>query len=189
VSHVVGVDLAVSDLDALVEGAEARCNLVRVNTRNWDWFGSWLDDYKGRDAAYKLGIKPEDYGKCDFALVQADSPLGRAELAARREGRRLTHEEAVEVRRQNGTRTNPYSIGVVPDPKKPGRYLLLYDFWQGGYGLKAKVGENCDNLRQAYGIHSASRVAARHAGHQVVSESKLADGRVHMKIRVPVRRA
>jgi hypothetical protein len=27
-----------------------------------------MNDYDAKDAAYKYGIKPEDYGKCDYAL-------------------------------------------------------------------------------------------------------------------------
>lgn len=32
------------------------------------WFGRWVNDYAKEDAAYKLGIKPEDYGKCEHAI-------------------------------------------------------------------------------------------------------------------------
>lgn len=32
------------------------------------WFGKWMRDYDAADAAYKLGIKPEEYGKCDHAI-------------------------------------------------------------------------------------------------------------------------
>lgn len=43
-----------------------------------------------------------------------------------------------------------YEIGVVKRKDgKPG-YTLLWDFWQNGYGLKEKVGEDGNKLKQAY---------------------------------------
>ncbi len=185
-SHLVGVDLDVVDLDALVEAVEGSCNLVKVDTQFYDWYGTFMADYHGDDAAYKLGIKPEDYGKCLFALVQADSPVGKAELAARAQGRHLTHEEAMAIRALSPCRTAPYAVGVVAHPQKPGMYALLYDFWSGGHGLKAKVGESCNNIRQAYGLAVSRRVALSTPGAKIVGERRLEDGRIHMKVRTPV---
>jgi len=42
-----------------------------------------------------------------------------------------------------------YEIGVCSNPKGAG-YVLIWDFWNGGYGLLAIAGENCDKLFQAY---------------------------------------
>lgn len=44
-------------------------------------------------------------------------------------------------------KSNAYEIGVV---EKDGIYLLMWDFWSGGYGLEAIAGKNCKNLTQAY---------------------------------------
>lgn len=46
--------------------------------------------------------------------------------------------------------SNAYEIGVVK--RKDGRpgYQLLWDFWQGGYGMQEKVGTNGDKLKQHY---------------------------------------
>jgi hypothetical protein len=43
----------------------------------------------------------------------------------------------------NPTRTGeqPYEIGFVPDPVNPGSFIPLYDFFAGGFGLDAAVGE------------------------------------------------
>jgi hypothetical protein len=43
-----------------------------------------------------------------------------------------------------------YEVGVVRRRDgKPG-YALMWDFWNGGYGLRDKIGNNGDKLRQGY---------------------------------------
>jgi hypothetical protein len=100
-SHVVGIVVEVKNSAALEAAAEKSCGLIAVRTTEFDGWGNWLADYLGDDAAYKMGLDPSTNGVCEFALVQADSPLGLAELAARREGSRLTHEEANQVRERH----------------------------------------------------------------------------------------
>lgn len=74
-----------------------------------------------------------------------------------------------------------YEIGVVR--RRDGRpgYTLLWDFWQGGYGLEEKVGQEAGRLKQAYGIEAAKRAAQR-AGHRVLGETQRADGTVVLRI-------
>lgn len=67
-SHVSTIELEVSDLDAL-EKAASSCGLEMVrNQTSIRWYGRWVRDYHGDDAAYKHGISPETYGKCSHAL-------------------------------------------------------------------------------------------------------------------------
>lgn len=47
---------------------------------------------------------------------------------------------------------NAYEIGVVKNPNGEG-YLLLWDFWSGGYGLQDVVGKDCKNLTHAYKVN------------------------------------
>jgi hypothetical protein len=179
--------MEVGDPKAL-EVAGDGCDLVRVETTNWDWFGKWVNDYHGDDAAYKrLGVDPKTYGQCEWALVQKDSPIGRAELEARKRGGRLTHADVVAIREQEKSagRTLPYSVGVVRHPTKPGKLAILYDFWSGGYGLKAKIGEEANLLRQGYGGAAVRNVLARKPGHTITVDRKLDDGRRHIRVRVP----
>jgi hypothetical protein len=74
-----------------------------------------------------------------------------------------------------------YEIGVVK--RRDGRpgYVLLWDFWRGGYGLVEKVGENANRLKQAYAIEAAKRAAWR-AGHRVLGEIRKADGTIVLRI-------
>lgn len=74
-----------------------------------------------------------------------------------------------------------YEVGVVK--RKDGRpgWTLLWDFWQGGYGLQEKVGEGAGRLKQAYALEAA-RKAAQRAGHRVLGETQKADGTVVLRI-------
>lgn len=42
------------------------------NQKTWKWVGQWYNDYHANDAAYKHGIKPEQYGTCDHAIRVKD---------------------------------------------------------------------------------------------------------------------
>jgi len=48
--------------------------------------------------------------------------------------------------------TKAYEIGCV---KRGGKWTLLWDFWNGGYGLQDKVGPGCCKLKQHYAKHVA----------------------------------
>jgi len=43
-----------------------------------------------------------------------------------------------------------YEVGVCKHKDDKEGYQLLWDFWQGGFGLEAKVGKNCENLIGEY---------------------------------------
>jgi hypothetical protein len=181
-SHVVAINLEIKDTAALDRAAEA-CGMVAVQTDEFAWWGRWQQDYSGEDAAYRRGISPEEYGKCQYALAQADSPLGKAELAARAAGRRLSPAEVEAVRVQahgQGWRTNrtkPYEVGVVANAEAPGTFRLVLDDYGGGYGLVARVGAKACKLRQHYAAEAAVGVATRQ-GHVVLERSVDAQGRL-----------
>lgn len=67
-SHVVSIKTELKDL-AAVQSACAELGLVfKQNQKYIRWYGKWMNDYDAADAAYKLGIKPEQYGTCDHAI-------------------------------------------------------------------------------------------------------------------------
>jgi len=68
-----------------------------------------------------------------------------------------------------------YEIGVV---KRNGEYKLLWDFWQGGYGLQKQIGDNGDNLAQAYS-NEVTKDELYSQGYQV-SEETLEDGTIQL---------
>lgn len=187
-SHVVAVDIEVKDAAAL-EKAAARVGLIAVATDKWDWWGRWENDFSGANAAYLNGIDPKDYGKCEWALVQANSPLGIAEQAARAQGRRLTAAEVEAIRvKEYGqgwvrNTSKPYSVGVVKNPNGVG-YRIAADEFGGGNGLLALIGEGASKLKQAYGVEAARATAVKQ-GHRILGEKLLADGSIRLSVAVP----
>jgi hypothetical protein len=73
-SHVAVLQLRVRDLDALEAAAPAVGLKLNRGQKTWRWVGRWYRDYHEADAAYKNGIRPEDYGKGDHALSLVDCP-------------------------------------------------------------------------------------------------------------------
>lgn len=72
--------------------------------------------------------------------------------------------------------TKAYEIGVVKRKDgKPG-YQLLWDFWQGGFGLREKIGKDGGRLKQAYSVQVAKKQMLRE-GYRV-TERKDAKGNV-----------
>lgn len=86
-SHVTAVDLEIRDLDALAEACED-CGLELMrDQKTWKWYGIFVNDYHGSDAAYQNGIRPEQYGVCDHAIrVKDDKTAYEAGLYAQPDG-------------------------------------------------------------------------------------------------------
>lgn len=75
-SHVATIKIKIRDLEALKVAAQ-ECGLeFREGQKTYRWYGRWVKDYHAADAAYKNGIKPEDYGKCEHALSNPSNPQG-----------------------------------------------------------------------------------------------------------------
>lgn len=67
-SHVSCVNVVIKDLDALRKVAtDLGLDFVEGQT-TYKWFGKWVRDYHQDDAAYKHGIDPKNYGKCDHVI-------------------------------------------------------------------------------------------------------------------------
>lgn len=67
-----------------------------------------------------------------------------------------------------------YEVGVV---RKNGQYRLLWDFWNKGYGLMDKIGQDGEILMQAYGVRVAKKELMI-AGFDIGSTEVLSDGEV-----------
>lgn len=68
-SHVATVKVKVKDLDALRVAAESLGMELRVGQTTHRWYGKWVNDYHGEDAAFRHGIDPKTYGKCAHAVA------------------------------------------------------------------------------------------------------------------------
>jgi len=67
-SHVETIELQVKDLEALKAACKENGWTFLEGQKTFKWYGRWVNDFHGETAAYKHGIKPEDYGKCDHAI-------------------------------------------------------------------------------------------------------------------------
>jgi len=70
VSHVVGVELEISDLDAFAAAVEALGGEYLAGETRWRWYGCWVRDYHKGDAAYKHGVEPSRYGVADAGVAR-----------------------------------------------------------------------------------------------------------------------
>lgn len=150
-SHVVKVELEVTDLQALEAGCKALgLTLDRANL-NWNWYGRWMNDYGAEDAAYVHGIKPDRYGKADTAVIRVPGAQ--------------------------------YDIGVYKVPGQEGKYCLIYDYWNGGYGIENKLGKALPDLNKAYGAEVYKKWA-KGKGLQVTKDSRTRtpSGRLEIKL-------
>jgi hypothetical protein len=154
-SHVATCDLVVKDLDALERAAESLgLQLVR-GQKTYRWVEKWYDDYHAQNAAYRHGIRPEDYGKnAEHAIVVPGVK---------------THEIGV-VRRPDGK-------GFMLIWDFAGGYELCKRIARGADLADA------DRLRQAYAVEVARGTAIKQR-QQVISTQTLVDGRVKIRIRV-----
>ena len=74
-----------------------------------------------------------------------------------------------------------YEIGVAPRRDgKPG-YVLLWDFYQGGYGLMEHVGEGAHRLQQTYALEVTLQTIAA-MSHCVTGQTELADGSIVLEL-------
>lgn len=60
----------------------------------------------------------------------------------------------------------PYELGVVESKEKPGTYVLVYDFFAGGYGLEKEVGTKCEDLLMWYRMQ-CDRLEAEAQGDEI----------------------
>jgi len=72
-SHVRANEIPITDLDC-ARAAAGKFNALtwQENQKTHEWFGKWVKDYHGSDAAYKRGIDPTQYGTCEHAIKVAD---------------------------------------------------------------------------------------------------------------------
>lgn len=130
-SHVATVDVEIRDLQALAAACR-RIGLELVEgQQTYRWFGRSVGDYPLPE-----GMTAKDLGKCEHAIR---IPL--AEQAQMKHGK-------------------PYEIGVVRRPDGRG-YRLVWDFWQGGFGIQKRAGKDCTALVQSYAVVVAMREAQR----------------------------
>ena len=108
----------------------------------------WFGEIIGDGGPLPAGFTAADMGQCSYAI------------------------------KVRGANAETYEVGVVQRRDgKPG-FVLMWDSWQGGYGLQAVVGEKCGKLVQSY----ATQVAIKQARRQgfAVQQKRLANGKIQL---------
>jgi len=67
-SHVATVEIEIKDLAALRAACTAVGLEFREGQETYKWYGRWMNDYSGQDAAFRADISPSDYGKSTHAI-------------------------------------------------------------------------------------------------------------------------
>jgi hypothetical protein len=55
-------------LESLKEACKKLKLKFNQGAKTYRWYGRFMNDYDGADAAHKLGIDPKDYGKCSHSI-------------------------------------------------------------------------------------------------------------------------
>lgn len=74
-SHVSCIDVEIKDLDSLKRIAQELGLEFIEGQKTYKWYGRWVKDYDAQDAAYRHGIDPDNYGKCNHVLRIPGKPL------------------------------------------------------------------------------------------------------------------
>ena len=68
-SHLVTIPAQFNDLQCLAEAAKALGLQFNWFNTDMQWYGRFMNDYAGADAAYQQGIPVEDYGKAQHTIT------------------------------------------------------------------------------------------------------------------------
>jgi hypothetical protein len=120
--------------------AAARDNSCNHNPeqRNWKYWGSYVGDYKGADAANKHNLDPKTYGK--------NAAGGVISLQGDK---------------------NAYEVGLYPHPDGQGGFMPVYDFYgEQGRKIQQALGKNLEKFKSSYAEH-AIRNQAKAQGYSV----------------------
>ena len=67
-SHVANVEVEVQDLDVLKRACDTLGLEFREGQKTWKWYGKFMNDYHGKDAAITQGFDPKQFGKGEHAI-------------------------------------------------------------------------------------------------------------------------
>lgn len=175
-SHVATIDIEITNLQDL-QNACADLGLEFVEgQQTYNWYGEHIGDYPVPE-----GFAESDLGRCEHAIKLTDAQAIRTIDQRREEFLRkcqaanyVPDAEMMAVACQR-----PYEIGVARRRDgKPG-WTLLWDFFQGGYGLQEVIGENGGRLKQAVATAASVRVM-KSQGYRCQRE-QLPNGTVKLK--------
>lgn len=85
-SHVASVKAYVTDLVALAAVCAALGLELVLNADTYKWYGRWVNDFRGAEAAVDNGHDPKNFGKCVHKIRRKDGQGYEIGLVARLDG-------------------------------------------------------------------------------------------------------
>lgn len=153
-SHVATIEIEITNLQDLQVACEELGLEFIEGQQTYRWYGEHIGDF-----ALPAGFEESDLGRCDHAIKLTDA----AEMTSIDKRREEFLKSCAEVNHVPSADTlaivcqRPYEIGVARRRDgKPG-WTLLWDFFQGGYGLQDVIGENANRLKQAIATAASIR--------------------------------
>jgi hypothetical protein len=89
--------------------------LLLTEKSDYGWYGRSVGDYP-----LPAGTTEDQLGKNATWVISVDPE------------KYTSHEKS--------SRQKPYELGLVADPNNPGCFVPMYDYFNGGYGLDARIG-------------------------------------------------
>ena len=175
-SHVATIEIEIRDLADLRNACLDLGLVFAEGQQEYNWYGEHVGDF-----ALPEGFTEADLGRCDHAIRMNDHAIIES-MSSRREEFLATcaanNLEATEDHIEHVSQ-RPYEIGVVRRRDgKPG-WVLLWDFWQKGFGLQDAIGENANRLKAA--IATAASIRTMKAQGYGVQRKTLANGTVQLQ--------
>lgn len=162
-SHVSIGEARIQQTDLDLQAIKLACEHLGLvfceGVTTYKWYGTWVGDYHGDDAAYRK-IDPKKFGQCKHMIHLPWS----------------AQEEADPTRR-------PYEIGLVE--MEDGTLAPVFDHYGSGRRLMSLLGgKTCGKLMQLIDQYKVTLKAAQQKGHYVKSVERLAGGKVQIRIGV-----
>ena len=133
------------------------------DVKTYHWFGRWVNDYHGADAAYKV-MDPANFGKCKHMI-------------------RIAQTEKEKAQYEKNPSSRPYEIGLVEMPN--GQLGFVFDHYGSGAKIAAKVGgKTCANLMTHITKNKVILTAATQAGHTIKRVEVLGQNKIHLVVGV-----
>lgn len=152
-SHVATIEVEITNLADLKAAVEELGMEWAEGQLTYNWYGEHVGDYP-----LPAGFGIEDLGRCQHAIKLS------------------LQDRAAEFAR---SQVMPYEIGVVARRDgKPG-WVLLWDFFAGGFGLEDKIGKDAGRLKQAIATAASVRTMTQQGWR--VQRHTLASGTVQLQ--------
>jgi len=139
-SHVVAIELVVKDLDARAVAAHQLGAELKRGQKTYKWFGRWMQDYNGKDAAYRK-VDPKDYGKCEHAISHPDCGY-EIGLVKQPDGFLIVADEW-----HTGGLTNAFGPGMAKLKQRYGAVVAAKTMRRQGWMVKEKLDAETGDLR------------------------------------------